>query len=37
MIKKDNTMNLDVKSNLAKLLATENITIQHNKVSTAFF
>jgi len=37
MIKKDNTMNLDVKSNLAKLLATENITIQHNKVSTASF
>ena len=30
-------MNLDVKSNLAKLLATENITIQHNKVSTASF
>ena len=37
MIKKDNTMNLDVKSNLAKLLATENITIQHNKVKTASF
>ena len=36
MIKKDNTMNinLDVKSNLAKLLATENITIQHNNVKT---
>ena len=30
-------MNLDVKSNLAKLLATENITIQHNKVKTASF
>ena len=39
MMKKDtNTMiNLDVKSNLAKLLATENITIQHNKVQTASF
>ena len=38
-MKKDtNTMiNLDVKSNLAKLIATENITIQHNKVSTASF
>jgi len=32
-----NTMNLDVKSNLAKLLATENITIQHNNVKTASF
>ena len=39
MMKKDtNTMiNLDVKSNLAKLLATENITIQHNNVATASF
>ena len=37
MIKKDNTMNLEVKSNLAKLLATENITIQHNNVKTASF
>ena len=39
MMKKDtNTMiNLDVKSNLAKLLATENITIQHNNVQTASF
>jgi len=37
-MKKDTTMiNLDVKSNLAKLLATENITIQHNKVATASF
>ena len=37
MMKKDTTMiNLDVKSNLAKLLATENITIQHNKVATYF-
>ena len=35
MMKKDtNTMNLEVKSNLAKLLATENITIQHNNVKT---
>ena len=32
-----NTMNFDVKSNLAKLLATENITIQHNNVKTASF
>ena len=30
-------MNLEVKSNLAKLLATENITIQHNNVKTASF
>jgi len=38
MMKKDtNTMNLEVKSNLAKLLATENITIQHNAVKTASF
>ena len=39
MMKKDtNTMiNLDVKSNLAKLIATENITVQHNKVQTASF
>ena len=31
------TLNLEVKSNLAKLLANENITIQHNKVKTASF
>ena len=38
MMKKDtNTMNLDVKSNLAKLLVTENITIQHNNVKTGSF
>ena len=38
MIKKDNTMvNLDVKGYLAKLIATENIIIQHNKVKTASF
>ena len=30
-------INLDVKSNLAKLIATENITVQHNKVQTASF
>src|SRR5210317_1979540 len=39
MMKKDNTMtlNTNVKSNLAKLLATEYITVQHDKVSTASF
>src|SRR5210317_170168 len=38
MMKKDtNTMNIEVKSNLAKLLATENIVIQHNNVKTASF
>ena len=31
------TLNLSVKGNLAKLLATENITVQHNKVQTASF
>jgi len=37
-MKKDDTMiNLDVKGYLAKLIATENIIIQHNKVSTASF
>ena len=38
-MKKDtNTMvNLDVKGNLAKLIATENIIVQHNKVETASF
>jgi len=36
-MKKDTLMNLDVKSNLAKLLATENITIQHDNVKTASF
>ena len=38
-MKKDtHTMiSLDVKSNLAKLIATENITIQHNNVKTASF
>ena len=39
-MKKDtnNTMiSLETKSNLAKLIATENIVIQHNKVKTASF
>jgi len=31
------TLNTNVKSNLAKLLATENIIVQHNKVKTASF
>jgi len=31
------TLNLDSKSQLAKLLATENITIEHNNVATASF
>ena len=30
-------INLDVKSNLAKLIASENLTIQHNNVKTASF
>ena len=34
---KQDTMNLDVKGNLARLLATENITVQHNNVQTASF
>ena len=32
-----NTLNLDSKSQLAKLLATEDITVQHNSVPTASF
>ena len=36
-MKKSTTINLDTKSQLAKLLATENIIIQHNAVSTASF
>ena len=28
--------NKEAKSNLAKLLATENITVEHRKVQTAF-
>ena len=32
-----NTLNIDTKSQLAKLLATENITVQHNSVPTASF
>ena len=31
------TINLDTKSVLAKLIATENISVQHNKVKTASF
>jgi hypothetical protein len=31
------TINFDTKSNLAKLIATENISVQHNKVKTASF
>ena len=31
------TLNLEVKGNLAKLLATENIVVQHNNVKTASF
>jgi len=31
------TINLDSKSILAKLIATENIQVQHNKVKTASF
>ena len=30
-------VNQEVKGTLAKLLATENLTIEHRKVSTAFF
>ena len=29
--------NKEAKSNLAKLLATENLTVEHRKVKTAFF
>ena len=32
-----NPLNLDSKSQLAKLLATENVTVQHNNVATASF
>ena len=32
-----NTINLDSKSQLAKLLATENVSVQHNNVATASF
>ena len=37
MTKKTTTVNIDQKSVLAKLIATENITIQHNNVRTASF
>ena len=30
-------INIDTKSQLAKLIATENIQVQHNKVQTASF
>ena len=29
--------NKEAKSNLAKLLATENLTVEHRKVKTAYF
>ena len=32
-----NTLNIDQKSQLAKLIATENITVQQNNVKTASF
>jgi hypothetical protein len=34
---KNTLINFDIKSQLAKLIATENITIQHNNVKTASF
>ena len=34
---KQTIINLDTKSQLAKLIATENIDVQHNKVKTASF
>ena len=34
---KQQIVNLDTKSQLAKLIATENIEVQHNKVKTASF
>jgi hypothetical protein len=37
MNKGQDTMNFDAKSNLAKLLATENLTVQHDNVKTASF
>ena len=37
MKKGTTTINLDTKIQLAKLIATENIIIQHNNVSTASF
>ena len=38
MTTQNNTLiKLDTKSQLAKLIATENITIQHNQVKTASF
>ena len=37
MRKENTTINLDTKSQLAKLIASENIIVQHNNVSTASF
>ena len=37
MQQKNTKINKNAKSNLAKLLATENITVEHRKVPTAFF
>ena len=37
MRKENTTVNLDTKSQLAKLIASENIIVQHNNVSTASF
>ena len=34
---KNNKINKTAKSYLAKLLATENISVEHRKVKTAFF
>ena len=35
--KRMDTLNIDTKSQLAKLIATENITVQQNNVKTASF
>ena len=37
MITKNKEINKNAKSNLAKLLATENISVEHKKVRTAYF
>ena len=37
MTTQNNTLNIDSKSNLAKLIATENLTVQFNNVKTASF
>ena len=36
MITKNKEINKNAKSNLAKLLATENISVEHKKVRTAY-